>query len=191
MPNIDDFEYIPIRDLPADEHKILLDSFCSGRDTLDAFLRHNAMEYANHNLTNTVLVRHAPSNGKLAAYFSLCAAEIKLSDSERVHIDYHGGVGSTLTSFPSIKITQLAVDTHFQRQGIGKLIIQSIEGLAFDSVIAARFLFVDAANEADILGFYERCGFMEGLHYESMAKHQNRRNTKALFKDILGIVLPE
>ena len=191
MPTIDDFVYISIRDLAIDERDKLLSNFCSGRESLDAFLRHNALDYANHNLTNTVLVRHIPSNGKLAAYFSLCAADIKLSDSERVHIDYHGGVGSALASFPSIKITQLAVDTHFQRQGLGKLIIQSIEGLAFDSVIAARFLFVDAANEPNTLSFYEKCGFMEGLHYESMAQHQHNRNTKALFKDILGIVLPE
>lgn len=66
-----------------------------------------------------------------------------------------------LRSYPAVKIGRLGVHKDFQRQGIGKDLIDYIKTLFVQSNrTGCRFITVDAYNNPETLKFYTREGFI-------------------------------
>lgn len=163
-----------IQDVPYD----ILIPFSCGRDQLDEFLREDAKSYGEHGLTKTVIVFLNGFDG-VAAYFSLSSDAVVLNDSEKFEL----GVTLPVKSFPAVKITKLAIASKLQRQKIGNELINFICGLVHHDQIATRLLTVDAVNSPDVLGFYERTGFVPSLQ-EGRSRQYQLRETILMFKDL-------
>lgn len=64
--------------------------------------------------------------------------------------------------YPALEITYLAVDEHYNRKGIGRIIVDAIvEKAQVQDLAGCQFLTVEAwhTNRYSAVGFYERCGF--------------------------------
>lgn len=163
-----------IKDVPDD---ILLKFYC-GRNQLDEFLHEDARLYDEHALTKTIIVFLQDFEG-VAAYFSLSADAVLLSDSEKFEL----GLTLPIKSFPAVKITKLAIVSSLQGRKIGSALIDLICGLVNIDHIAVRLLTVDAVNNPDIMRFYSRTGFLPSLRDEK-AKQHCARETILMFKDL-------
>jgi hypothetical protein len=115
---------------------------------------------ADHIAKTWLLIEEA--SGDIAAYMSLIADAVKLSNAEKeLHrLDY------PFKTIPAMKIAKLAVNECFRQRykGLGTLLIYQSGQIARDcntDYCAARFLTVDADIEHDpgVLVFYEKAGF--------------------------------
>jgi len=65
-----------------------------------------------------------------------------------------------ISMFPAVKIGRFAVDTEFQRSGLGTEILRFIiMGFLTNNKTGCQFITVDALNNVETLRFYERNGF--------------------------------
>lgn len=166
------------------EHKESLPHFKCGRDSLNAFLCEDAVDFHEHGLTHTTLVYVAGDN-EIAAYFSLSSDAVRLTTSEE------GDLGlpfyAEIKYFPAVKITKFAVHEKYRRNGMGLQLLDAIQGLVYadGSAVATRILTVDALNEEDVLAFYAKGGFIEGLMAQKLAQGQ-KRETILMYRDIFA-----
>lgn len=159
-----------------------LAQFVCSREELRAFLLEDAIDYSRQRLTETA-VAFINDDPIPAGYFSLSADGLPLADPEKVDLGLP--FECSITYFPAVKITKLAVRTDLQRQGLGKAFLNLIEGLAYDSDFSVRLLTVDAVNEPDVIGFYQSLGFRTANRNEARLRQhqeQQRRAGKARAK---------
>lgn len=154
----------------ADVDAAHLQAFTCGKDTLDDFLREQAALYDKYGLTRTT-VAYLDGHAGPVGYFSLSTDSLKLSKMEIMELGLNEEV--PINFFPAVKITRLAVSSTIQSNGIGSDLLQFIEGLVYESEVAARLITVDADNNARTLAFYERHGFIH-----SMVNANNRQNAQ-------------
>jgi len=166
-----------IRDV---EDEVLRRFYC-GRPQLDDFLREDARDYDAHGLTSTVIV-FAAGHTTPVAYFSLSADAVRLSFGERTDLGLP--FNTTISFFPAVKITKLAVISEMQRHGVGRALIDLICGLVSEAPFAVRLLTVDAVNHEAVLNFYRRAGFIESLSEKRERQSQKVRDTILMFKDL-------
>ena len=62
------------------------------------------------------------------------------------------------SSYPALKLCQLAVDDNYVANGFGKQIITQVVFLALEFKVGCRFVTVDALPEAE--SFYQKMGFV-------------------------------
>jgi GNAT superfamily N-acetyltransferase len=63
-------------------------------------------------------------------------------------------------TLPAVKIGRLAVDKHFQSNGLGREILDFIKDwFTFENKTGCRFVIVDALNKPNVLRFYQKNGF--------------------------------
>ena len=75
--------------------------------------------------------------------------------SKKLHFKKRG-----LTNFPAVKIGRLAVNKNYQRQGIGKMIIDWVkESFTNQNKTGCLFIIVDAINRIETINFYKASGF--------------------------------
>lgn len=160
-----------------------LNYFTCGRSQLDSFLSSDAKDYDKHGLTSTVVV-FSVNEVCPVAYFSLTADAVRLSGSEKNDLCLPFDV--PISFYPAVKITKLAVASNYQRQGVGEQLIDLIFGIVSDTPFAVRLLTVDAVNQPEIISFYQKVGFVESLADAKEKKHQNRKETVLMFRDIYG-----
>jgi len=105
------------------------------------------------------LVQERIEKGVASGYFFLFAAErTKLIDEERV-LGYgcYGPIPGTRSSYD---IYWIAVLPDFQRHGIGKLLLEKMEFLIFES--GGTRIYVETSMQPKYVttrSFYERCGY--------------------------------
>jgi GNAT superfamily N-acetyltransferase len=155
-------------------------NFDCGDDELDDFLVSDALKYQEECLANTTLVL---SGKTVAAYFSLAADAIRLSDQEK----NDGKIDTPFSHFPALKIARLATDAGFQGKRYGSRAVEYCVGLARHlndehrhDGIACRFVTVDAYPNA--VDWYRRFGFIE-----NQAHRGRKRQTVSLRIDVLPI----
>lgn len=158
-----------------------LHAFHCGRPALDEFLREDARDYDAHGLTSTVLV-FTEGYGTPVAYFSLTADSVHLSGGERTDLGLPFEV--PISYYPAVKITKLAVTSELHGSGIGAMLVDLICGIVSTAPFAVRLLTVDAVNQAAVLKFYERTGFIESLSEKKERQSQKVRDTILMFKDL-------
>lgn len=178
-----DLTFSRISDLSPNELEIC-SAFSCNTDSLDSFLVNEAIDYDKAGLTLTTLV-FINDNPVPAAYFSLSADSITLTPGEKSELTMSIGFDIEVRYLPAVKITKLAVHHEFQSEGIGGFLIEAIEGIVFNSGIAARFLVVDALNNQRAVTFYQKCGFVESMHAQGRSAHEGSpAETVKMFKDI-------
>ncbi len=168
----------------SDVGKELLAAFTCSREELAAFLIESAHDYSEHGLTETA-VAFVDEDPAVAAYFSLSADGLQLRPVEKTELGLP--FDCTITYFPAVKITKLAVRSDLQGKGIGSQLMKFIEGLAFTEGISVRLLTVDAVNEPDVIGFYQRHGFKTAMQHEIRQAKQRDSGKGGKFRGQAGV----
>lgn len=151
---VDKTKIIPV-DLSSE---VDLSDFDCGIDDLNDFIRSDAFEGQRQNVTQTTCIMH---HDKVIGYYSLSSDSIPLKIKERKGV--FGGY-KQYPDYPSLKLARMAFDKRCHKQGLGKLMIKVILGMALDlnkEGIACRFITVDAGSQA--IDFYKKNGFVENL----------------------------
>lgn len=158
-------------------------AFDCGRSELNEFLLDEALDYDEHGLTTTTLV-YDEGEACPVAYFSLSSDAIKLTTSEA------GDMGlpfaPRISFFPAVKITRFAVLSRRQGTGLGRHLVNLIEGMVWHESVAVRLLTVDAVNAEPVLRFYEAAGFRASLNSERRRGSATVPDTIHMFKDIFA-----
>jgi ribosomal protein S18 acetylase RimI-like enzyme len=91
---------------------------------------------------------------ELVGYFTLTTVTIQVKDVINKD-DYK----NKYRYFPAMKIARLAVDSRFERRGIGKHMLFAAIGKVWSirESVACRYILIDF--KIDSIGFYERNGF--------------------------------
>jgi predicted GNAT family N-acyltransferase len=132
---------------------------CTDGD-LNDFLLDDALDYQSQLMGVTYLWIDEPKD-TIVAYYTLSNDKITKDEDER-------SIWNRLSrplpnrkrrkSYPAVKIGRLAVNTNYERQGLGHDIITSLKVMfTSGNRTGCRFITVDAYRAA--LPFYEKCGF--------------------------------
>jgi GNAT superfamily N-acetyltransferase len=146
------------RSQPYDPHRHDADSFDSGEPTLDEWLRQHAAGADARRTARTFVWTDISGTGeapeRVIAYYSLTGHRLVRNELPR-----KVGRGSP-DEIPAVLLARLAVDRSAQGGGIGGAVLADALGRAVEatSIVAARFLVVDALHER-AAGFYEHHGF--------------------------------
>lgn len=135
--------------LPLNETDDLSFFNCKSEE-LNDFLKTNAWADQNNLVSRT---RLCFCNGYLAGFYSLAADTIEI----KCVID---GIESyQYRKYPAIKIARLAIDSRFERRGIGTFLMKIIltQVVSICDNIGCRYLLVDSKLEST--GFYEKFEF--------------------------------
>ncbi|HYI14146.1 MAG TPA: GNAT family N-acetyltransferase [Thermomicrobiales bacterium] len=131
-------------------------AFSSGVASLDTYLHRQAMQDVDRDAT-AAFVLFDPTDGTIAGYYTLGAYVLDPGelpeDVARRLPDY--------PLLPAVLIGRLAVDTRFQGQGLGALLLYDAlrQALEHSPVIAAVAVVVDALDDS-ARAFYERHDFI-------------------------------
>jgi GNAT superfamily N-acetyltransferase len=135
--------------LPLDEADDLSSFNCKSEE-LNDFLKTNALIDQNNLVNRTRLCFY---NGSLAGFYSLAADTIETKSV----ID---GIESyPYRKYPAIKIARLAIDSRFERHGIGTFLMKIIlaQVISVCDNIGCRYLLVD--SKLDSVKFYKKFEF--------------------------------
>jgi ribosomal protein S18 acetylase RimI-like enzyme len=127
--------------------------FGCGDDALDRYFQTQATQDIRRRIANCFVVVEV-ATGRVAAYYTLSAASIPLVDlppDETNRLPRY-------PTLPAVRIGRLAVDSTFQRRGLGELMLMNAVHRTIQDEAAAFALLVDAKNDL-AAGFYRRYGF--------------------------------
>jgi len=86
--------------------------------------------------------------------------------------------------YPAVKIGRLGVDSSLQGTGFGSIVLNSINGMFLvANKTGCRFVTVDAYNQSNVLGFYQKNGF------NFLINGDENEKTRALFYDLASVIL--
>jgi hypothetical protein len=129
------------------------------------YLREDAFRSQNDRVAQTWILLERESV-RIAAYMSLIADAVKLSNAEKELHKLH----YPFKTIPAMKIGKLAVNEIFRQKyrGVGTYMVYQAGRFAREIInpyCAARFLTVDADIEHDsgVLAFYEKLGFASNI----------------------------
>jgi GNAT superfamily N-acetyltransferase len=128
-------------------------SFHCGEDVLDRYFQTQVTQDIRRRITNCFVMVEA-ATGRVAAYYTLSAASIPLTDlppEEAKRLPRY-------PTLPAVRIGRLAVDQRFQRRGLGELMLMNAVHRTMHDAAAAFTLLVDAKNDQAV-AFYRRYGF--------------------------------
>lgn len=131
----------------------LIDSFSCGNEDLDRWL--HAFAHHNDRMDTTRVFVLADDDRKVLGYFALTMASVPRTEAPEKMVKGMPGypVGAVL-------ITRLAVDSNYQRQGVGAHLLAHavLQASRAGEAAAARLITVDAVDDA-AKQFYARHGF--------------------------------
>jgi ribosomal protein S18 acetylase RimI-like enzyme len=137
------------------------DLFCCGRDTLDRYLKTQAIQDAKRGYSACFVA--ATAEGRIAGYFTLTAYAVSIEDLPQ---GSRKGLPSR-APVPAALLGRLAVDKEFQKMGLGAALLADALDRSANSPTAAHALVV-AALDDEAAGFYRHFGF---LSYSSSPNH--------------------
>ncbi len=134
------------------EHQ--LETFCSGKEELDGWLRRSA-RHADAANTGRTFVWVSSDSDRVVAYFTLAAHLLRRAD-----IPKRVGHGSP-DAIPAILLARLALDQSLQGQGTGGQLLRDALERAVEASerAAARMVVVDAIDD-EAIAFYQHFGFI-------------------------------
>jgi predicted GNAT family N-acyltransferase len=132
---------------------------CTDRD-LNDFLFDDALDYQIQLMAVTYIWVDEPKD-TIVAYYTLSNDKITKDNDER---SVWNRISRPLPNpkrrkyYPAVKIGRLAVNSDYERQGLGQDILSSLKVMfTSGNRTGCRFITVDAYRTA--LPFYEKCGF--------------------------------
>ncbi|MDR2813708.1 MAG: GNAT family N-acetyltransferase [Prevotellaceae bacterium] len=166
-----------------------IQSFDCGDPDLNDFLADDAKDYYAQLMGVTYLVECKEK--ELAAYYCLFTDKIVFDFSDKG--DYKRKWWQVFNkknkihfkkrrkSYPAVKIGRLAVASNFERNGIGRFILDAVKFMLVESRnIGCRFLTVDAYKNA--LGFYQKNGF------DFLSTEDENEDTRLMYFDLKNVV---
>jgi GNAT superfamily N-acetyltransferase len=132
-----------------------MDSFCSGVEALDVFLKGHALQNQRNHSARTFVSVHSGTS-QVAGYYSLCAASVEFEQTpERIR------KGLARHEVPLVLLARLAVDRTVQGHGLGASLLQDafVRFLSVQETIGARAL-IAHAKDPSAKAFYEKWGFI-------------------------------
>lgn len=174
-----------IRRLCEDE---TISSFYCGDSDLDDFILNEAPLYRDSLLSVNYVMEEEDDS---VAFFSLSNDKISIHDFEDKtnfnRFRSHKFVNKKrIKSYPAVKIGRFAIESKFQGNGIGSVLLDFIKGyFLVDNKTGCRFITVDAYKSA--VSFYEKNGFVAlqnrndvftQLMYFDLADYKNKLKVK-------------
>jgi len=130
-------------------------SFDCGDEVLNRYFQTQVTQDTRRRITNC-FVAIANENGQIAAYYTLAAASVPISDlpeSDTKRLPRY-------PTLPAVRIGRLAVDRRFQGQGLGGALLADAAARSLQTPVAVFTLLVDAKNDQAV-AFYQRYGFCQ------------------------------
>jgi ribosomal protein S18 acetylase RimI-like enzyme len=170
----------------------VISGFDCGNDDLNDFFNQDALKYKSQMLSRTYFFRHK-SSGMVVCAFSFSASSIKTADlpgSRRKKVKEFIPREKSLKSYPAALIGRLGVASEFSAQGIGSQLMKVIKNIClFQYPDFVRYLLVDAYNEPNVIGFYQKNEFAPVFSTEEQEKENYRQtpyeplHTRYMFYD--------
>lgn len=139
--------------------------FSCGNDILDNYLRKQANQDIKRKLS-ACFVLHDNETGLLKGYYTLSNNSIA---QDLIPAKFQKRIPNSYQSIPTTLLGRLAIDSRFQRQGVGKLLL--VDALRRSYEIANRIgsfaVAVDPIDD-DAERFYEKFGFIKLPHSGKM-----------------------
>lgn len=160
-------------------------SFDCGDEDLNDFILTEASAYQEALLAVTYLVIHKETK-EVAAYFSLANDKISITDFENKtefnRFRKHKFVNEKrIRSYPAIKIGRLAIARAYQKQSLGKKLLDFIKQLSLlNKDSGCRFVTVDAYIDA--LPFYIK------NDYQFLNSDDEDKNTRVMYFDLASLL---
>ncbi len=131
-------------------------AFSCGVAALDTYLRHQASQDVRNRVAVVFLLVDT-ANGAIAGFYTLSATSVRL-DSLPQELQRRL---PRYPNLPAILLGRLAVDTRYQGQGIGGVVLYDAldRAYAISHDLGAMAVIVEAKNER-ACKFYERYGFL-------------------------------
>ena len=145
-------------------HLNFLNGFNSYEKELESFLKEDALEQQERNISVTYLW-FLRENNELVAYITLSPDCIKLKNINEELSKKFRDKGINYKSLPALKIGRLCVCDNYLRKGVGTLLIQFTIKKAFEmsQSVGCRFIYLDAKRNKDkskdVIHFYQKFGF--------------------------------
>jgi GNAT superfamily N-acetyltransferase len=127
--------------------------FRCGDEALDRHFQTQVTQDIRRRISNCFVVVEAAAN-RVAAYYTLSAASIPLVDLP----PYIARRLPRYPTLPAVRIGRMTVDQHYQRRGLGELMLMNAVHRTIEDAAAAFALLVDARND-QAAAFYRRYGF--------------------------------
>ena len=149
-----------------------LNTFCSGVESMDIFIRGDFRLSVENHYCTAYLAKHGED---IVAVFALSFDSLDLDNDDKEELDT--GISSTGTPdidwnyrdtfyakprYPALDIAYLAVQKEWRGKHIGRYLIEMIaEQARSQNFAGCQFLTVEAlaTSEYSAVGFYSRCGF--------------------------------
>lgn len=146
-----------------EEEKALVEAFSCGKDSIDNYLKKEALEDLQYGITKTYLMFVTPEQGDtyLLGYFSLTADRVLITKKSKLQgrlISWENPVKRQ--SIPGIQIHHFAVNKQYQKQHFGQELMY-YAFLFIKSAILSNIgaCLITVQSEPDVRGFYESLGF--------------------------------
>lgn len=158
------------------KHESIITGFSCGHHDLDDFLRSDSMEYQTERLSITHL---AYLDTELIGFFTLVTDCI---DAKQVNTQ-DGKRGYPYRKYPAIKVARLAIDTRYQRKGLGFQLLGEVLSITItiSKYVGCRIITVDSKPES--VSFYEKYGFKRAKRSQS--------DTISMYMDYLKLLEEE
>jgi len=137
-------------------------AFHSGEEALDRYFQTQATQDIRRRIANCFVAVEAVT-GQVAAYYTIAAASIPLVDLPAEDAKRLPGY----PTLPAVRIGRLAVDSRFQRRGLGGALLVDAMRRTLQAPPAVYALVVDAKND-QAAAFYRKYGFRAILNHTQM-----------------------
>ncbi len=154
MPDLD----VQVRQIEPDDRLTGLKLGYEEFAALKTFLQKHAKKFHINNLGRTYAgFLSSNDQTRVIAYMTLVCGEVVTESGDLLN---DREIGYPYRAYPAIKIARLAVDFRFNRQGLGRRLVELALGITKSDIcpsVGCRFVVVDAKQNS--VPFYRKCGF--------------------------------
>lgn len=146
---------IAIESFDSQKHK--RSEFCCGQESLDKYIRQQASQDIKKKVATVFVLVDSPET-EILAYYTLSSYTVEIAELNQEFT-------KRLPRYPLLPATllgRLAVDSRYQGQGFGELMLIDAlnQSLKTTSVVASLAVVVEALD-AEVVKFYQRFGFQQ------------------------------
>lgn len=175
---VDGMEVKSITKLTPQE-ETLLEAFSCGDVDIDNYLHMDALDDMSHNITQTFLIFFRK---EIMGYFSLTADRVLIINKSKIKAKLiETGNGINIKSIPAVQIHHFAVNSNFQKQGIGRVVMDFAFIIIKNQILpylGACLITVQSKKKS--VGFYKKIGF------DSTGQYRDSNSSMAIIvKEVL------